>query len=331
MKTMKAWAVHDWGSADQMKYEEVEVVPPKEDRVRIRVVASGVNFFEGLMIAGKYQVRPELPFIPGVEAAGVVVSAPNSAAVEPGDRVALFTDIGRGTYAELADADPLLVTPLPAAMSYEEGAAFLTPFLTAHLGLHRRGQLQAGETLLVHAGAGGVGSAAIQLGRASGARVIATASTEAKLELCRALGADLVINYREEDFVPAVKEFTQGRGADVIFDPVGGDVFDKSTKCVAFEGRIVVVGFTSGRIPQAVTSHLLVKSYAVVGLHLNLHLQREPTMFGTLTRELLELYAQGTIRPTVSASYAIEEAPKALMAVFSGQTSGSVVLRASDP
>jgi len=326
---MKAWTVHQWGTPEQMTYEEVDVSTSSEDKVRVQIIASGVNFFEGLLVAGKYQVRPELPFIPGIEGAGVVVSAPTNAAVRTGDRVAFFTEVGRGSYAEFADVDPMQVTLIPDAMSFAEGAALLTPFLTAHLGLHRRGRLQAGETLLVHAAAGGVGSAAVQLGKAAGARVIATAGSEAKVDFCRALGADLAVNYKEQSFVAAVKEFTEGNGADVVFDPVGGDIFDQSTKCIAFEGRIVVVGFTSGRIAEALTSHVLVKSYSVVGVHLNQHIQRELKLIRSLTSELLDLYTAGRIRPRISASYPIEEAPTALSAVFSGKTSGRVVLRAS--
>src|SRR3979490_2683791 len=247
---MKAWMVRNWGPPEAMTFEDIDEGTPAGDRMRVRVEAAGVNFFEGLLVEGNYQVRPELPFVPGVEGAGVVTSCPSGSGFRPGQRVTFFTDIGRGSYAELADVMPIAAVPIPDAMPAEEGAGLLTTYLSAHFRLHRRAQLRPGETLLVHAGAGGVGSAAIELAKAAGARVIATAGSAPKVALCRELGADLAIDYRTDAFVDGVKAFTDGRGADVVYDPVGGDVFDRSTKCIAFEGRIVVVGFTSGRIPE---------------------------------------------------------------------------------
>jgi NADPH2:quinone reductase len=309
-----------------MTLEQIVEGSPAEDRIRVRIEAVGVNFFEGLLIQGRYQVRPELPFVPGAEGAGVVEACPTPGRIRRGQRVAFLADIGRGTYAEMADIPPTVVVPIPDLMPSEEGAGLLTTYLTAHIGLHRRAQLQRGETLLVHAGAGGVGSAAIQLGKAAGARVIATAGTDEKVAFCLSLGADAALNYRDQDFVAAVKEFTGGRGADVILDPVGGDVFDRSTKCIAFEGRIVVVGFTSGRIAQAATNHALLKSYSIVGVHINLHLQRTPDLVMTVAQELLNLYRQGAIKPQITARYPLTEAPRALRAVMSGQTQGKTVL-----
>jgi NADPH2:quinone reductase len=318
--------VRQWAPPEEMALEDIDEGAPPSDKVRVRIEATGVNFFEGLLVEGKYQVRPELPFIPGVEAAGLVVDGPPHSRFRTGDRVACFAEFGRGTYAELVDVAPTAAVPLPENMPAVDGACFLTTYLTAHLGLHRRGRLRAGETLLVHAGAGGVGSAAIQLGKAAGARVIATAGSEEKVALCLALGADAALNYREHDFIGAVKELTGGRGADVILDPVGGDVFERSTRCAAFEGRIVLVGFTSGRIAQAATNHALVKSYSIVGLHLSLHLERTPELVAGTVAELLELYRTGAIRPHVSATYPLGEAPHALRAVMSGLTTGKVAL-----
>ncbi|HEY1162657.1 MAG TPA: NADPH:quinone oxidoreductase family protein [Candidatus Dormibacteraeota bacterium] len=309
-----------------MTLEQIVEGSPAEDRIRVRIEAVGVNFFEGLLIQGRYQVRPELPFVPGAEGAGVVEACPTQGRIRRGQRVAFLADIGRGTYAEMADIPPTVVVPIPDLMPSEEAAGLLTTYLTAHLGLHRRAQLQRGETLLVHAGAGGVGSAAIQLGKAAGARVIATAGTDEKVAFCLSLGADAALNYRDQDFVAAVKELTGGRGADVILDPVGGDVFDRSTKCIAFEGRIVVVGFTSGRIAQAATNHALLKSYSIVGVHVNLQLQRTPDLVMTVAQELLNLYRQGAIKPQITARYPLTEAPRALRAVMSGQTQGKTVL-----
>jgi NADPH2:quinone reductase len=323
---MKAWMVRSWGPPEAMSLEDVDEGSPSGDRMRVRIEAVGVNFFEGLLVEGRYQVRPDLPFIPGIEAAGVVEACPSGGSFRLGQRVAFFTDYGRGTYAELADVRPSAAVPIPDSMPSDEGAALLTTYLTAYLGLHRRAQLRRGETLLVHAGAGGVGSAAIQLGKAAGATVVATAGTDEKVAFCMSLGADAAINYRDQDFVAVVKDFTSGRGADVILDPVGGEVFERSTKCVAFEGRIVVAGFTSGRIAQAATNHALLKSYSIVGVHLNLHLERTPDLVAAATGELLDLYRQGAIKPQVTARYPLAEAPRALRAVISGQTRGKTVL-----
>jgi NADPH2:quinone reductase len=195
------------------------------------------------------------------------------------------------------------------------------------VGLHRRAGLQAGEWLLVHAGAGGVGSAAIQLGKAAGARVIATAGGERKTEVCRQLGADHVIDYTAEDFVPLVKEITEGHGADVVYDPVGGEVFDKSRRCIAFEGRLVVVGFTSGTIPQAPVNHALVKNYSIVGLHWGLYRKHDPALFGQVHEELCRLFAEGAIDPLVGSTLPLEELPQAMTAIADRSTVGKVVLR----
>jgi len=296
---------------------------------RIRVRAAAINFPDALMVAGLYQVKPELPFVPGVEVSGEVVSAPPGAGFEAGDRVMALVDnagLTRGGYAEIADAAPQSVSRMPDKMSFEEGAGFTLVFQTGWFGLHRRANLKPGETLLVHAGAGGVGSAAIQLGKAAGATVIATAGSEEKVEVCRQLGADHAVNYKTEDFVEEVKRVTAGRGADVVFDPVGGDVYDRSTKCIAFEGRIVIVGFTSGRIPQAATNHVLIKNYSVVGLHWGLYTKRAPELIAPAARALLDLYDSGKIKPHISIRLPLSEAPRALATVAEGKSTGKVIL-----
>jgi len=297
--------------------------------VRIRVRAAAINFPDALMVAGLYQVKPELPFVPGVEVSGQVVSAPPGTGFKAGDRVMALVDnagLTRGGYSEVADAAPQSVSRIPDKMSFEEGAGFTLAFQTGWFGLHRRANLKAGETLLVHAGAGGVGSAAIQLGKAAGATVIATAGSDEKVEVCRRLGADHAVNYKTEDFVEEVKRVTGGRGADVVFDPVGGDVYDRSTKCVAFEGRIVIVGFTSGRIPQAATNHVLIKNYSVVGLHWGLYAKRAPELITPAARALLDLYESGKIKPHISARIPLSEAPRALATVAEGKSTGKVIL-----
>jgi NADPH2:quinone reductase len=211
-------------------------------------------------------------------------------------------------------------------MSDEKAASLYITYQTGHVGLHRRAHLKAGEWLLVHAGAGGVGSAAIQLGKAAGAKVIATAGGAHKVEVCKQLGADHAIDYTSEDFVSVVKELTGGRGADVIYDPVGGDIFDQSRKCIAFEGRLVVVGFTSGRIPDAPANHLLVKNYSVVGLHWGLYRKYDPALFGTVHEDLTRLVEDGLVDPMVSQTLPLDEAPRALRALGDRSTVGKVVL-----
>jgi len=217
------------------------------------------------------------------------------------------------------------VFPIPPSMPFAPASALHVVYQTGHLALHRRAHLQPGETLLVHAGAGGVGSAAIQLGLAAGARVIATAGGAEKVEVCRALGAHLAIDYRETDFVDAVKEFTGGRGADVIYDPVGGDTYDRSTKCIAFEGRILIVGFTGGRFADARTNHVLIKNYSVVGVHWGLYNVMNPQLIRDTHDELVGLFEAGAIDPLISERVSLEGVPAALARLGARGTYGKVV------
>jgi len=326
---VKAWVVRQLGGPGSLNLEDVDPGEPAEGMVRIKVRAAAINFPDALMVAGLYQSKPDLPFVPGVEVSGEVVSAPSDAGFKAGDRVMALVDnagLTRGGYAEVTDAAPGSVSRMPDRMSFEEGAGFTLVFQTGWFGLHRRANLKAGETLLVHAGAGGVGSAAIQLGKAAGATVIATAGSDEKVDVCRRLGADYAINYKTGDFVEEVKRITGGRGADVVFDPVGGDVYDRSTKCIAFEGRIVIVGFTSGRIPQAAANHVLIKNYSVVGLHWGLYTKRAPELIAPAARALLDLYDSGKIKLHISARIPLSEAPRALAMVAEGKSTGKVIL-----
>ena len=326
---MKAWVVRELGGPESLRLEEVAPSDPADGMVRIKVRAAAINFPDVLMVAGLYQVKPELPFVPGVEVSGEVISSPASSEFKPGDRVMALLDQGgltRGGFAEIADAAPSSLTRMPDKMTFEDAAGFTLIYQTGWFGLHRRANLKAGETLLVHAGAGGVGSAAIQLGKAAGATVIATAGSDAKVAVCLELGADHALNYKTQDYVEEVKRITGGRGADVVYDPVGGDVYDRSTKCVAFEGRIVVVGFTSGRIPQAATNHVLIKNYSVVGLHWGLYTRRAPELIPPATRALLDLYGAGKIKPYISTRLSLNQAPRALAMVAEGKSTGKVIL-----
>jgi len=301
-----------------MSFDEVERPTPAEGQLLVRVRAAGLNFPDVLMTKGQYQERPPLPFTPGVELCGEVVGT--------GRRVLGSPAGGPGAFAEYALMDAAAAFPVPDAMSDEQAASLHLTYQTGHVGLHRRAALQAGEWLLVHAGAGGVGSAAIQLGKAAGARVIATAGGERKTQVCRDLGADHVIDYTAEDFVPLVKEITGGHGADVVYDPVGGEVFDSSRRCIAFEGRLVVVGFTSGTIPQAPVNHALVKNYSIVGLHWGLYRKHDPALFAAVHEELCRLFAEGAIAPLVGQTLPLTELPQAMAAIADRSTIGKVVL-----
>jgi NADPH:quinone reductase len=315
---MRAWRVHELGDPSAMTLDDVPTPAPGEGQLLVRVRAAALNFPDVLMAAGLYQERPPLPYTPGVELCGEVEGT--------GQRVLGSPSGGPGAFAEYALMDADSAWPVPEGMPDEKAAALYLTYQTGHVGLHRRAHLQAGEWLLVHAGAGGVGSAAIQLGKAAGARVVATAGGPEKVQVCRDLGADHVVDYTAEDFVPVVKEVTGGHGADVVYDPVGGEVFDKSRRCIAFEGRLVVVGFTSGTIPEAPANHLLVKNYSVVGLHWGLYRKHDPAVFGHVHEELTRLYEDGRIDPLVSQVLPLEEAPTALGALASRATVGKVVL-----
>jgi NADPH:quinone reductase len=316
---MRAWRVHELGDPSQvMSLDEVDRPTPGEGQLLVRVRAAALNFPDVLMAQGAYQDRPPLPYTPGIELCGEVV--------ETGQRVLGGPSGGPGAFAEYALMDAGSAWPVPDGMPDEKAAALYLTYQTGHVGLHRRAHLQPGEWLLVHAGAGGVGSAAIQLGMAAGARVIATAGGARKVEVCRELGADHVVDYTTEDFVPVVKEVTGGHGADVVYDPVGGDVFDRSRRCIAFEGRLVVVGFTSGRIPEAPANHALVKNYSVVGLHWGLYRTKEPSLIASTHEALTELVQKGQVDPLVSEVLPLDQAPQALAKLADRSTVGKVVL-----
>jgi NADPH2:quinone reductase len=300
---------------------------PKPGDVRLRVHAAALNFPDVLLCRGEYQVKPPLPFTPGAEVAGVVDALGDGVTdVAVGQRVLAIPNFGPGGFSEytLASA-PGGVFPIPDSMSFAAASALHVVYQTGHLALHRRAALQPGETLLVHAGAGGVGSAAIQLGLAAGARVIATAGGPEKVEVCRKLGAEVAIDYRERDFVDAVKEATDGRGADVIYDPVGGDTYDRSTKCIAFEGRILIIGFTGGRFAEARTNHVLIKNYSVVGVHWGLYNIMDPALVRSTHDELMRLFDAGAIDPLISQRVPLDDVPNALERLGSRGTWGKVV------
>jgi NADPH2:quinone reductase len=291
--------------------------------VLIEVHAAGVGFVDLLVTRGEYQIRPPLPFVPGLEVAGVVRAAAPQSGLEPGQRVAATTPFGG--FAELVVTPEAVVFDLPEALSFEEGAAFTINYQTAHLGLLRRGRLRAGETVLVHGAGGGVGSAAVQVARAHGARVIAVAAGADKRAAAAAAGAHEVLD-ADSDWVQGVRDQTDGRGADVIFDPVGGDRFDASLRVAAPEGRILVVGFASGRIPEVSVNKLLLRHLDVIGVNFGGMLPVDQGFARRAGRELAEMVGRGDLRPVVGPRYPLADGAKALRDLGERRVTGKPVL-----
>ena len=323
---MRAWIVPRLGHyREVLTWGEAPTPEPKGSEALLRVKAIGLNFPDILAIAGKYQVKSEPPFVPGQEAMGVVETVGPECDLKPGERVMCMSTGGAFAEYMIAGADRRF--RVPDEMSDEDAAAFQMIYQTSYFGLKVRGELKPGEVLLVHGGAGGVGTSAIQLGKVFGATVIGTAGSAEKLGICRQCGADHVINYQEEDFVERVKAITNGRGADVIYDPVGGDVFDKSTKCIAWNGRLVVVGFAGGRIPEIAANRILLKGMSVVGLFWGAYRLHEPRLIPEAQEVLYDYYRQGGIKPVIYKNYGLNQLPEALEAIESRASYGKVVLK----
>jgi NADPH2:quinone reductase len=308
-----------------MNLDDVPDPQPDAGQLLVRVLAAAANFPDVLMCRGLYQVRPALPFTPGIELCGEVMElGTDVTGFAVGERVIGLSVLPAGGFAELALMDTATTFPAPGALDDAEAAAFYIGYQTGWFGLHRRAQLQAGETLLVHAAAGGVGSAAVQLGKAAGARVIGVVGGPEKAEVARSLGADVVVDRHTEDFVEVVKQVTGGRGADVVYDPVGGDAYQRSTKCVAFEGRILVVGFAGGQIQTAALNHALVKNYSIVGLHWGLYANKDPQAVRRCHDELSKLAVDGAAKPLVSERLALDAVADGLQRLADGTTVGRV-------
>lgn len=322
---MRAVVVDRLMEPGELAVREVEPPTLRPDEIRVEVRAAGCNFSDVLMLKGEYQVKPPLPFVPGGEVAGLVreVGA-DVTRFAPGDRV--LSRCALGGFAEEVAAPAATSYRLPEALSFEAGAALPTVYPTSYAALVWRAPLARGETLLVHAAAGGVGLSAVQIGKALGARVIGTAGGPEKLEIARRAGADVLIDYRREDFVARVLEETEGRGADVIYDSVGGETTDRSLKCIAWNGRLLVIGFASGDIPKVAMNRVLLKNIALVGLHWSAYPEREPERIDECFEGLFELARSGGIEPLVSARHPLEEAGRALEALASRRTVGKVVL-----
>jgi len=322
---MRAVVVDRMMAPEGLRVREIDRPVLGTDEVRIAVRAAGGNFSDLLMLKGEYQVKPALPFVPGGEVAGVVSEIGSEVSrVAVGDRV--LSRCALGGFAEEVAAPAVATFRMPDGLSFEAGAALPTVYPTSYAALVWRAPVARGETLLVHAAAGGVGLSAVQIGKALGARVIATAGGAEKLKIARAAGADVLIDYREEDFVPRVLDETDGRGADVIYDSVGGDTTDRSLKCINWNGRLLVIGFASGDIPELKLNRVLLKNISVVGLHWSAYPDREPERIDECFEGLFEMAASGGIDPLVSRRYPLEQAGEALAALGSRRTVGKVVL-----
>ncbi|MBL8392262.1 MAG: NADPH:quinone oxidoreductase family protein [Candidatus Accumulibacter sp.] len=322
---MKAIVCHALTGPDALRLDDVPEPRPGPGQVRIRVRACGVNFADGLITCGQYQKQPQPPFSPGFEVAGEVVergAGVQSLAV--GDRVIALTP--HGGYAEQLVADVNRCVLMPAAMSWEYGAAFPVVFGTSHLALWHRARLRAGETLVVHGAAGGVGLTAVAIGKLLQARVIATANGPAKLQVAREHGADHLIDSSVDDVRLRIRELTGGRGADVVYDPVGGDLFTASLRSMAFEGRILVIGFAGGGVPQIPANHLLVKNVDVIGVNWPAYADMHPQLMSESFRKLMQWVVDGAIKPHVSATYPLARAVEALNQVLSRKSTGKVVI-----
>jgi NADPH2:quinone reductase len=322
---MRAWRVSQWCEPEQMKLIEIPLPEPAPKEVRIRNSAAALNFYDLLLIQGKYQVKPPLPFTPGSEVAGVIDALGSEVTgLAIGDRVQAMAS--SGGYADYALAPAGKTFRIPEKMTFAEAAGMMVVYQTSYLALKDRTTLRAGEWLLVHAAAGGVGLSAMQIGRALGARIIATAGSAEKLDFCLTQGAQHALNYTDPNWVEQVKQITGGRGADVIYDPVGGDVFDLSTKCIAPEGRLLVIGFAGGRIPTIAANRILFKNISIIGCYWGGYLEHHPGYMTEVQAALFEMYKAGQIKPVVSQTYPLTDAVAALEALAGRQTYGKVIL-----
>ena len=322
---MKAVLCKAFGPPESLVVEETPSPIAGPGEVVVSVKAAGVNFPDVLIIQNKYQVKPPLPFSPGSEVAGVVKSVGEGVArVKAGDEVFAFTTYGG--FAEEVKTDGSRLLPIPAGMSFTSAAAFGLTYATSDHALRDRGELKAGETLLVLGAAGGVGLAAIEIGKALGARVIACASTDDKLAVCREHGADATINYASEDLRDRIKALTDGRGADVVYDPVGGAYTELALRSIAWRGRLLVVGFAAGDIPRIPLNLTLLKGCSIVGVYWGEFTRREPARFADAMRQLGDWYAAGALRPHVSATFPLDRASEALALMADRKVKGKVVV-----
>jgi len=322
---MKAVLCKQFGPPESLVLEDIEPTPCGPGQVRLGIHACGVNFPDTLMIEDKYQFKPPMPFSPGGEVAGEILEMGDGVEGRSlGDGVIAMT--GWGGFAEEVVVDAARLMPIPDGMDYVTASGFSMTYGTSYYALKQRGQLKPGETLLVLGAAGGVGLAAVELGHVMGARVIAAASSDEKLELCREYGAEECINYATENLKERTKELTGGHGADVIYDAVGGDYFDQAIRCINWEGRLLIIGFASGRIPELPVNLALLKGCQIVGVFWGAFTGRDPSANAQNFVELGQLYEQGKIKPHVSATYPLERAGEALQSLLDRKAKGKIIV-----
>jgi NADPH2:quinone reductase len=322
---MKAVVCEAFGGPEVLALRELpDPAPPGPGQLQVRIAARGVQYVDVLMLAGKYQVRPEPPFVPGGEAAGAVVAVgPDVSRFRVGDTV--MSRHAAGSFAELGNADVAACEPIPSGMSIEAAAVFRSAYQTAYHALLQKGRLQAGEWVLIHGAAGGIGISAIQIAKLFGGKVIATASTEAKRAACLAEGADHAIDYRG-GFRDRVKELTGGRGVDIVYDPIGAEVFDESTRCIAWGARLLILGFLGGAPALAKTNHLLIKGAEAVGVRVGGLTEFQPQVAAANMQALLKLAAEGKLKPHISHRFPLSHAAEAVQAVIDRKVIGKAVL-----
>lgn len=322
---MKAVLCKAFGPPESLVIEEVESPKPGKGQVVIGVKACGVNFPDTLIIQGKYQLKPPFPFIPGSEVAGIIKEVGEGVdTINVGTRVMAF--IGMGGFAEEVIADASQVFPMPHTLDFATASAFLLTYGTSHHALKDRAQLQSGETLLVLGAAGGVGLAAVEIGKIMGARVIAAASSDEKLEVCKQHGADEVINYSTEDLRDRIKQLIGGKGVNVAFDPLGGDYSEPVLRSMAWGGRFLVIGFASGDIPRIPLNLPLLKVYSIVGVFWGAFMERDPKHGRGNIQELITWTNEGKLKPHVSATYPLEQVADALNDLMARKVTGKAVL-----
>ncbi len=322
---MRAMLCERLGDPSVLKLVDLPVPQPKLGEVVVRVCAAALNFPDVLTVAGQYQHKPALPFVPGMEGAGEVTALGEGVAnLQLGQRI-IFGSRG-GCFAEFAVARAADAIALPDDWSFAEGAAYQVGAKTAYHALVHRAHLQPREVLVVHGASGGMGMAAVQLGKHLGARVIATGSDNARLEVVRNMGADFVINYQESDFVPVIKELTDGRGADLVFDPVGGEVLARSMRCAAIGARMLVIGFTSGGPTALPSNHVLIKGLSILGVRAGEASRHDPKIAADYARELPRLAAAGVMRPHISHRFPLEGVQQAMAVLTERRVVGKVVL-----
>ena len=326
---MKAIVCNAWGLPDTLVIEDLPDPTPGPGQIAINIEAAGVNFPDVLIVQNKYQYKPALPFTPGSELAGVIGAIGEGVAhYKVGDKVIAFA--GQGAFAQQIVVPAQAAMPIPPGMDFDTAAAITLTYGTSHHAIVDRAQLKAGETMLVLGAAGGVGIAAIEIGKALGARVIAAASSDEKLAVCKAHGADALINYSTEDLREAIKAATDGRGPDVIYDPVGGIYAEPAFRSIAWRGRYLVIGFANGEIPKLPLNLTLLKGASLVGVFWGEFAKREPKANAAAMREMMGWLAEGKIKPHISARYALADTPKALNDMAARKVTGKIVIRPND-